>query len=130
MKLKLTVAIFAIVLTVVLTPLAALAQQPKAAPKPTKAEAERVVKMVKGDKEKTALYCQIADLGDQIGQAVEKNDNKKADELADKADALGAKIGPEYIALMDGMQELDPKSKDGEDIEKLLADLDNLCVKK
>jgi hypothetical protein len=126
MNLKLTVAVLAIVFA----PLAALAQQPKAAAKPTKADAERVVKMVSGDKAKTALYCQISDLGDQIGQAVEKNDNKKADELADKADELGAKIGPEYIALMDGMQEIDPKSKEGEDIEKLLADLDNLCVKK
>ena len=130
MKLKLTVAIFAIVSAIIFAPLAALAQQPKAAPKPTKADAERVVKMIGGDKAKTALYCQISDLGDQIGQAVEKNDDKKADELADKADQLGAKIGPEYIALMDGMQELDPKSKDGEDIEKMLADLDKLCEKK
>lgn len=126
MKLKLTIAMLA----VVLAPLAALAQQPQAAPKPTKAEAERVVKMISSDKAKTALYCQIADLGDQIGQAVEKNDNKKADELADKADALGVKIGPEYIALMDGMQEIDPTTKEGEDIEKTLADLDKLCVKK
>ncbi|MEP6837133.1 MAG: hypothetical protein ABJA75_03705 [Bradyrhizobium sp.] len=126
LKMKLTVAI----LVIVLAPLAALAQQPKAAPKPTKADAERVVKMIGADKAKTALYCQISELGDQIGQAVEKNDDKKADELADKADELGGKIGPEYIALMDGMQELDPKSKDGEDIEKLLADLDKLCQKK
>lgn len=118
------------ILAVAALPLAAQAQQQKTAPKPTKADAERVVKIVSTDKAKTALYCQIADLGDQIGQAVEKNDNKKSDELADKADALGAKIGPEYVALMDGLQEIDPKSKDGEDIEKMLADLDNLCVKK
>lgn len=128
MKLKLTLTVA--VLAVVLAPLAALAQQPKAVPKPTKANAERVVKMIGSDKAKTAIYCQISDLGDQIGQAVEKNDEKKADELADKADELGAKIGPEYIALMDGLQEIDPKSKEGEDIEKLLADLDKLCQKK
>jgi hypothetical protein len=31
---------------------------------------------------------------------------------------------------MGGLQEIDPKSKDGEDIEKMLADVDSLCVKK
>ena len=126
MNLKLTAALVAIALT----PLTALAQQPQAAPKPTKADAERVVKTIAGDKAKTAIYCQIADLGDQISQAIEKNDEKKADQLADQADELGAKIGPGYIALMDGLPELDPKSKEGEDIEKLLADLDALCAKK
>ena len=126
MKLKLTVAVAALVLA----PLAALAQQPKAAPKPTKAEAERVVKTITGDKAKTAIYCQIADLGDQISQAIEKNDERKADQLADQADELGAKIGPDYVALMEGLPELDPTSKEGEDIEKLLADLDALCPRK
>jgi hypothetical protein len=126
MKFKLTVAI----LTIVLAPVAASAQQPKAVLKPSRADAQRVVNMIRGNKAKSALYCQISDLGAQIGQAVEKNDEKKADELADKADALGAQIGHEYVALMDGMQEIDPKSKDGEDIEKMLADLDKLCEKK
>lgn len=126
MNLKLTVAIAALVLA----PLAAQAQQPKAAPKPTKADAERVVKTITGDKAKTAVYCQIADLGDQISQAIEKNDERKADQLADQADELGAKIGPDYVALMEGLPEIDPKSKEGEDIEKLLADLDALCARK
>jgi hypothetical protein len=52
------------ILAVAAVPLAAQAQQQKAAPKPTKADAERVVKIVSTDKAKTAFYCQIADLGE------------------------------------------------------------------
>jgi hypothetical protein len=126
MRLKRAIAILAIVAA----PLMAQAQQQKAVPKPTKADAERVVKIVSADKAKAALYCQIGDLGDQISQAVQKKDEKKADALADQADALGAKIGPEYVALMNGFDELDPNSKVSQDIGTVLEALDKLCDKK
>lgn len=126
MRLNLAVAILAIVAT----PYFAQAQQQKSAPKPTKADAERVVKIVSADKAKVSLYCQIGDLGDQISQAVQKKDEKKADALANQADALGAKIGPEYVALMNGLDELDPNSKTSQDIGTTLGALDKLCDKK
>jgi hypothetical protein len=111
MNLKSMVAVMALFAL----PVCALAQQqPKAAPKPTKAAAEKVVAIIKGDKAKTKLYCDISALGEQIDAAAEKKDEKKIDELSQKADDLGTKIGPEYVALMDGLQEMDPKSKDVE----------------
>ncbi|HZL30980.1 MAG TPA: hypothetical protein VFC54_07960 [Pseudolabrys sp.] len=123
MNLKPAVAILAIVAL----PLCAQAQQPQAAPKPTKATAEQVVKIIGGDKAKVKIYCDVADLNDQIIQASEKKDDKKADALADKADELATKLGPEYIALMDGLQEIDPNSKESQDIGTAFDALDALC---
>lgn len=106
------------------------AQQPPAAPKPTKAAAQKVVQIVTKDKAKTKLYCDIAALSDQIDAAAQKKDEKKLDELAQKADEMGTKIGPEYIALMDGLQDMDPESKEGKEIGAVLEGLDKLCTQK
>lgn len=127
MKLKLIVA--AAVMTAL--PFYAQAQQPKAPqmqqPKATNADAQRVVKLISGDKAKTQAYCEVAKLGEQIAQAEEKKDNKTAEALMQKADALGQKIGPEYAALMDGMGDLDEKSKEGQAIAATLEGLEKLC---
>ena len=124
MNLKLIVAILAIAAV----PVCAQAQKPSAA-KVTKADAQKVVKMISGDKAKTQTYCDMAKLGEQIEQANEKKDTKKADELSQKMDELGTKLGPEYVALMDGTQDLDQNSKVGKDIGATLEGLDKLCAK-
>jgi peptidoglycan hydrolase CwlO-like protein len=124
MNLKLIVAILAIAAV----PVCALAQKPGAA-KVTKADAQKVVKLISADKAKTQTYCDIAKLGDQIEQADQKKDNKKIDELSKKMDEMSQKLGPEYVALMDGLQDMDPNSKEGEDIGLTLEALDKLCAK-
>ena len=90
MNLKLIVAI----LVIAAVPMFAQAQKPSAA-NVTKADAQKVVKMISGDKAKTQTYCDMAKLGDQIEQANEKKETKKADELSQKMDELGTKLGPE-----------------------------------
>jgi hypothetical protein len=95
----------------------------------TKADAQKVIAIIKGDKAKSKLYCDISALGEQIDAAAQKKDEKKVDELSQKADDLGTKIGPEYVALMDGLQEMDPNAKDGQEIGAMLEDLDKLCAK-
>ena len=42
---------------------------------------------------------------------------------------LATKLGPEYVALMGELQDIDPSSKDGQDISLALAGLDKLCGK-
>jgi hypothetical protein len=130
MKLKLIVA--AAVMAAV--PLCAQAQQPKPsqmqppkAAKITNADAQRVVKIISGDKAKTQAYCEASKLGEQIAQAEEKKDTKTADALMQKADALAQKIGPEYAALSEGLGDLDEKSKEGQAIAATLEGLDKLC---
>jgi hypothetical protein len=124
MNLKLIVAI----LVIAAVPMSAQAQKPSAA-NVTKADAQKVVKMISGDKAKTQTYCDMAKLGEQIEQANEKKDTKKADELSQKMDELGTKLGSEYVALMDGLQEIDPESQDGQEIGSTLEALDKLCAK-
>ena len=107
-------------------PVCAEAQQPSAAK--AKADAQRVVKMIIGDKAKSQIYCDIVKLGEQIEQTDPK-DTKKADELYQQVDELATKLGPEYIALMDGLQDMDPDSEDGKEIGSTLEALDKLCAK-
>jgi hypothetical protein len=42
---------------------------------------------------------------------------------------LEKKLGPEYVTLMDGLQDIDPESDDGVDIQAALAALDKSCAK-
>src|SRR5262249_20307169 len=73
-------------------------------PRVSKAEAQKVVTIISGDKAKTQTYCEIQKLSEQIEQAYEKKDNKMADELSQKIDKLEETLGPEYVALWMGFR--------------------------
>jgi hypothetical protein len=92
-----------------------------------KANAQKVVSVIKGDKAKTQVYCQINDLGDQIGEADQQKDRKKAEALTQKMNELEKQLGPEYLALIEATKELDPNSKDGQDIVSMFDRLDGSC---
>jgi hypothetical protein len=124
MNLKLIVAI----LLIVALPLCAQAQKPSAA-KVSKADVQKVVKIISGDKAKTQTYCDIGKLNEQIEEADEKKDIKKTEELSQQIDALVKKLGPEYASLMDRVQEVDPESEDGKQIGLMLEPLDKLCAR-
>lgn len=128
MTLRLVPAILAVVIAASL-PLCAQAQD-KAAPKPTKAAAQRVVDIIRADKTKSKVYCDMVDLGDKIDQAFQKKDEKTVDTLSQKMDEMSAQLGPEYVALMDGLQELEPDSKAAQEIGDMFGPLDELCDKK
>jgi len=104
----------------------AQAQTP-AATQVTKADAQKVLKIISGDRAKTRVYCQMAKLGDQMEQANEKGDSKQFDKLFQKMYELGKKLGPEYAAMIDGLQDIDPESEVGHEISSTLDALDNLC---
>lgn len=122
-KLKFVVAVIAIAAV----PLSAQAQKPGA--KVTNADAQKVVKIISADKAKAQTYCDMAKLGDQIEQADQKKDSKKVEELSKKMDEMTQKLGPEYAALMEELQDMDANSKAGQDIGATLEDLDKLCAK-
>lgn len=117
-----------VIAATVLLAFAAQAQQgPANAPKTTNADAQRVVKMISADKVKAQAYCDMAKVGDEIEQAQQKHDEKATDELAQKADDLAAKLGPEWDALMNGLQTVDENSAEGKAIAETLQSLDKLC---
>jgi hypothetical protein len=68
-------------------------------------------------------------MGEQIEAADQAKDTKKVDALSKQMDEMGQKLGPDYVALMDGLQDIDPNSKDGKDIAGMLDGLDKLCGK-
>ena len=116
------------VLLIATVPVYAQAQKPST-PKVTAADVQKVVTLISGDKAKTQTYCDIGKLNEQIEEANEKKDVKKTEDLSQQIDALGKKLGPEYAALMDGLQEVDPESEEGKKIGLMFEPLDRLCAK-
>ncbi len=115
-----------IVTILVIAPICAQAQRPTPA-KVTKADAQKVLKIISSDKVKTRIYCQMAKIGRQIEQANEMGDAKKFDALFQRLYELGKKLGPEYAALIDRLQDINPESEVGLEISSTLDALDNLC---
>jgi hypothetical protein len=101
-------------------------QQPNAAK--LKADAQKVVSMIKGDKTKARVYCQINTLDEQIDDADRKSDEKKAEALSKQLTELEKKLGPEYFALVLDLNHLNPNSPVGQEIDSMLASLDDSCV--
>jgi len=106
-------------------PLCAQAQQPNMAK--LKADAQKVVSAIRGDKAKTQAYCQINSLGGQMVEAAHEKDSKKAEALSQRVDDLEKQLGPEYHALFDALYDADPNSKDVQDIWSMFNKLDESC---
>ena len=125
MDVKVVVAI----LLIAAVPVYSQAQAPSV-PKVRKDDAQKVVTIITGDKAKTQTYCDIRKLGEQIEQAYEKRNFKLVDELSDKIETLEKTLGPEYAALADGLEHLDPENdKLGADIMLEFAALNELCTR-
>ena len=114
------------VLVITVTPLCAQAQKPNTV---TKADVQKVVELISGDKAKTQIYCDIGKLNEQMAEIDETKDAKKAAALAAEIEALGKKLGPEFTALGERLQDLDPESEDGKQISLILEPLDKLCAR-
>ena len=123
MNVKVVVAI----LLIAAAPVCAQAQS-TSVPRVSKDDARKVVTIITGDKAKTKTYCDILKLSQQIGQAYEKDDHM-VDELSQKIDKLEETLGPEYLALVDGLQDIDPESEVGQEIRSIFGALDGLCTR-
>ena len=108
MNLRLIVTILVVIAA---APICAQAQKQTPA-KVTKADAQKVLKIISSNKVKTRIYCEMAKLGDQTVQANETGDAKKIRSAVSENIRIGKKLGPEYAALIDGLQDTDrnPKS--------------------
>jgi hypothetical protein len=75
------------------------------------ADAQKVLKIISSDKAKTRIYCQMAKLSAQMERANETGDSKKFDKLFQRIYELSKKLGSEYAALIEGLQDIDPDSE-------------------
>jgi hypothetical protein len=127
MKLKLVAAISALAI-----PALAHAQQggpQPTVPKPTKADAQKVIQIITSDKVKTQAYCDLTKLEGQVKALQQNTDTKTAETLTKQAEALIDKLGPEYFKLMDGLERVDPKSSEAKEFMSILSELDKGCTK-
>jgi hypothetical protein len=97
------------------------------APKPTLADAQKVVEMISNDKSKLQTYCEIGTLEDEMAKAEEGNNTKDVEALVAKAEALAQQMGPEYLKVVEGLELIDPKSPEGEKFAAVLSTLDDKC---
>jgi hypothetical protein len=104
-------------------PLFAQAQQPNVAQ--LKEDAQKVIRIIRGDKAKTQAYCQIYSLGGQIDQAAHERDSKKTEALTKTINDLEKQLGPEYVALFDALESADLDSEDL--ILSMFHTLDEIC---
>ena len=116
----------ATILVLAAAPVCAQAQQSTPA-KPTKADAQKLFKVISTDKAKLQAFCALAKLEDEIDKTNEKQDSKKFEELSLKEGELEKKLGAEYAKLIAGIQNVNPQSEDGQAIGSTLQALDKLC---
>lgn len=97
------------------------------APKPTLADAQNVVQTISSDKAKLQAYCELGKLEDQMAKAEEANDAKTVEALFAKSDALGQQIGPDYLRSVEGLEEIDPSSAEGQKFAAVFNTLHEKC---
>ena len=113
------------ILVISTAPLSAQRQQQNVAK--LKADARNLVGVIGSDKTKTQTYCQIHDLSEQLIQAVQEKDRKKANALAEQIAESYKKMGPEFAALIDIKKRVDLNSRDGQEIASIIASLGESC---
>jgi hypothetical protein len=113
------------VLLVVAVPVCVQAQNPKV----SMGDAQKVVTIISGDKAKTQAYCDIKKLSEQIDEASAKKDDKTVAELSQKIDTLEKTLGPEYVALLDGLEDIVGNDLLGAEFMAAIASLDILCTR-
>ena len=124
LKLFMAVTIFATV------PIVAFAQKDDSAnqaPKPTVADAQKLVQTISSYKTKLQAYCEIGKLQDQMEKAEEKNDTKTIEALGAKVDNLEQQVGPDYARIMDGLEQVDPNSSEGQKFTAVFNTLHEKC---
>ena len=78
---------------------------------------------------KTQAYCDLTKLYNQIEAAEQKEDNDTIQTLTKQADGLVANLGPEYLKVIEGLDQVDLTSSEGKEFMSILSGLDKLCTK-
>ena len=83
----------------------ALAADQKAPPPASKADVQKLVDTIKGDKAKMTQFCEVMKLDEQAAAASEKNDQKKVEEISKQEEEAGKKISPDFDKIMSALSE-------------------------
>ena len=113
----------------VATTVAAVGQEEPAnqTPRPTLADVQRLAEMITNDESKLRAYCELGKLHDETRQAVEYNDPNAIAEVTARTDAFERQLGPEYDKILDGLDQIDFSSDEGQRIAATFYTLQQKC---
>jgi len=122
------VKVLVAILLIAAVPLCALAQSPSV-PRVSEGDAQKVATIIRSDKIKTQAYCDLQKLAKEIRKAHQKKDRKRIDELFRKVEPIEENLGPEYRALIDGIQEIAENEELRAEFVLAFGALAKLCTK-
>ena len=96
-------------------------------PKPTLEDVQHIGEMISGDKSKLRAYCELGKLHDETRQAVEYNDTNAIAAVAAKTDDFERQLGPEYDKILNGIDQIDFSSNEGQQIAAAFYNLQQKC---
>jgi hypothetical protein len=88
---------------------------------------QHLADVVSSDKSKLRAYCELGKLHDKTQQAVEENDADEIAALTAKIDAFEQELGPEYDKVLDGLDQIDLRSDEGQQIAAVFKTLQEKC---
>jgi hypothetical protein len=102
-------------------------EQVDLAPKPTLADVRHLAEVITGEKSKLRAYCELGGIHDQMHQALDNQDASALDALIAKANALEQQIGPEYYEVIEGLEQIDFNTAEGEQIAYVFKAVQEKC---
>jgi hypothetical protein len=112
-----------------ITAVAAFAQDEPVdqAPKPTLAGVRHLAEAITSEKSKLRAYCELGGIHDQMQQALDNQDANATDELIAKADALEQQLGKEYDEVIEGLEQMDFNTAEGQQIADVFKAMQEKC---
>jgi hypothetical protein len=98
-------------------------------PKPTMANVQKLVQTINSDKAKLRAYCEMGKVMEQIDRAGQGRDTNALKTLGAKANGLAQQLGPDYVRIMDGLNDIDPNSAEGKRLDTLFEPIVKQCNK-
>ena len=113
----------------VATTVAAVGQEEPAnqTPRPTLADVQHLAEMISSDNSKLRAYCELGKLHDETRQAVEYDDANAIAAVTTRTDAFERQLGPEYDKMLDGLDQIDFSSDEGQRIATTFYELQQKC---
>lgn len=78
---------------------------------------------ISSDKAKTEDCSKTTDLSEQLDRANEKKSSKKRMDLS----RLQKRLGPDHVALIHALKDVDPESPYGQELTSIIESLDESC---
>ena len=96
-------------------------------PKPTLADVQHLAETISSDKSKLRAYCELGKLHDETRQAVEYNDANAITAITAKTEEFEQQLGPEYNKVLNGLDQIDFSSDEGQRIAATFYTLQQKC---